>query len=662
MLDPNNRTFAGKLDAATQDVARYAPNDGSGHATFVASIAAGNSLSDHLGIAFGSTIIGLDVGGGPLGQAQSAAVPRAVAQAIDIAVRNGARVINLSIGFGGEYLPPEMPEIIAAAKRAADAGVVIVVVASNEPGGARPFATARALADQASSGNVIIAGGYDLREENVFNRAGTYTQYLTALAVGVRHIDVNGRLAQGNGTSAAAPIISGAVALLASAFPHLTGQQIVKILLDSAQDKGEPGFDAIWGNGILDLERAFQPMGATKMAGSQAPVSITRNGQGSGAMGDASGQIGGAIILDGFSRAYTIDLARTLSRAPQEQPLAQGIGSGEYSTAAGRVRGVLVSITTRRNLEDQLETYLGHIDLTHEDKRKAKAVAGMALSRLTSSTAVALGLSESGRTLQQRLSGGYGHAFLVARDPMIRMGFQADAGLSVGLRHDLGPVGLTITTERGEVRNPDLRQVSVQPGYSIGSLSADTRVGPITLTVGASRLYEEVTVLGGRFSEAFSRRGSTTQFLDGTASLPLGRGLAALASYRHGWTNMPGTGSLVDQGRLSTEAFAFDISRVNAFALGDKLAVRMMQPLRVRSGGLDLNLPVSYDHATGDVGYESRFFNLAPSGREVDYELAYNVGFLRGDLAINAFLRTDPGHVEAMKKDVGAAVKFTLGF
>ena len=88
----------------------------------------------------------------------------------------------------------------------------------------------------------------------------------------------------------------------------------------------------------------------------------------------------------------------------------------------------------------------------------------------------------------------------------------------------------------------------------------------------------------------------------------------------------------------------------------------MAQPLRVRSGGFDVELPVRYDYASLGVGYERRFLNLAPAGREIDYELSYSRTLLGGDFGAHAFLRTDPGHVEARRDDIGAAIRFTRGF
>jgi hypothetical protein len=243
---------------------------------------------------------------------------------------------------------------------------------------------------------------------------------------------------------------------------------------------------------------------------------------------------------------------------------------------------------------------------------------------------------------------------------MSRAGFHPSTDASVAIRHDLGPVAVSATSERGDVYEPDRRHGPRRSGYRISSIVFDRRLGPASLSLGASRLSEEETLLGGRFAAAFSGAGADTTLVDGAAALDLGGGWHGFASYRRGWTSLRGTGALISEGHLATEAFAFDLSRTGLFARGDRLALRVMQPLRVASGGFDLNMPVAYDYGTGQARYEPRFFNLAPTGRERDYEIAYGVGLLGGYLDLNAFLRTDPGHVEAARSDRGGAVRFTL--
>jgi hypothetical protein len=124
----------------------------------------------------------------------------------------------------------------------------------------------------------------------------------------------------------------------------------VRLLLTTANDAGAPGRDEVFGNGILNITRAFQPQGTTTMAGTSTPVSTSTNGTASGPMGDAgkTGAMAGAIILDGYSRAYAIDLAKTLARAPQETPLAQSL-QGDFRTAAAAAGKTAISITVSRD-------------------------------------------------------------------------------------------------------------------------------------------------------------------------------------------------------------------------------------------------------------------------------------------------------------------------
>lgn len=60
-----------------------------------------------------------------------------------------------------------------------------------------------------------------------------------------------------SGTSFAAPHVSGAMALLLSASPQLTVDDLETLLALSAADRGAPGPDHDYGNGLLDVEAAY---------------------------------------------------------------------------------------------------------------------------------------------------------------------------------------------------------------------------------------------------------------------------------------------------------------------------------------------------------------------------------------------------------------------
>src|SRR5206468_8533138 len=156
-------------------------------------------------------------------------------------------------------------------------------------------------------GSVIIAGSYgcahsDTNNSSFSDKAGTGAKYyLMAVGYNDRAPDQNGAQYIWSGTSFSAPTISGAVALMAQAFPNLTGKQIVDILFQSADDLGAPGIDAVYAHGALDIAKAFQPIGATALADSKTPVT-GNNGDLPGAAGDAGAAHSmGAIILDGYN-------------------------------------------------------------------------------------------------------------------------------------------------------------------------------------------------------------------------------------------------------------------------------------------------------------------------------------------------------------------------
>lgn len=59
------------------------------------------------------------------------------------------------------------------------------------------------------------------------------------------------------GTSMAAPHVAGAVLLLKEAFPYLSGSDILRAIYYSATDMGDPGEDNVYGNGLMNLDAAF---------------------------------------------------------------------------------------------------------------------------------------------------------------------------------------------------------------------------------------------------------------------------------------------------------------------------------------------------------------------------------------------------------------------
>ncbi|BAU11987.1 peptidase [Leptolyngbya sp. NIES-3755] len=152
-----------------------------------------------------------------------------LANAIRYAVDNGAKVINLSLWWA------DSPQLRDALAYAASRNVITVTAALNE-GSSQPSYPAR-YATQ--FGIVVGAVDRDRRFSPFSNRSGADPQMRYVLAPG-RDIEttIPGNTYQSGwwGTSMATPYISGVVALMLSANPNLTHDQVRQILIESTTD------------------------------------------------------------------------------------------------------------------------------------------------------------------------------------------------------------------------------------------------------------------------------------------------------------------------------------------------------------------------------------------------------------------------------------------
>jgi hypothetical protein len=663
-INPDLKEFAGRIDPASVDVAgTRGVSDEGGHGTAVSAVAAaGRNNSGTMGVAFEATIVSLraDQVGSCASKDGCTFYDDAIASGIDAARQAGAKVINLSLGGSN---PSD--QLLNAMQRAVNAGIVIVIAAGND-GTADPDPFALAPAAQ-FSGSVIIAGSVGVAGPNgsvdatqissFSDRAGVGARwFLTAVGYNDLAPDQSGQQWMWQGTSFSAPTISGAVALLAQAFPNLTGNQIVELLFNSADDLGVAGDDAIYGHGRLNVGRAFQPVGATSLASGQKPVSLSSNGQLPAVAGDAATtQSLGAVILDGYSRAYVLNLAKTLNRAPRETPLAMALHNDIRATSA-QAGPVNIAMTVRER-HDLAQGYeLERTGIGPEDIRKSKLVAASAIARVDDKTAVAFGFSEGAKAMERRLSGTGGDAFLIARDVAGDPGFGASRGASMALRHEFGGTGVTVSAETGNVWNQVQTTADGSP-YRWTSVTIDRALGSNWLSVGMSRLDEQQSLLGGRMSDVLGGGGSSSTFVDAEARHDFGGGWNAALSARRGWTRFAA-------GSFQTAAYGIDFGKTGLFGDRDRLGLRLSQPLRVEHGGFAMLLPTAYDYATGRATSSYSTMSLRPNGREMDAELSYGSALLGGNgwLGGNLFYRNQPGHIADAAPDTGAAVRFTLGF
>ena len=105
-------------------------------------------------------------------------------------------------------------------------------------------------------------------------------------------------------------------------------------------------------------------------------------------------------------------------------------------------------------------------------------------------------------------------------------------------------------------------------------------------------------------------------------------------------------------------------STLGVLGSGDRLGLRLSQPLRIEQGGFAMMLPTAYDYSTLTATSSLSRLSLTPSGREIDAELSYSSKLPGDDAWIggNLFIRREPGHIASADDDYGGAIRFTLGF
>jgi len=181
-------------------------------------------------------------------------------------------------------------------------------------------------------GQMIVVGNWDQNNNKLnssSNKAGTVCAtiqngvcidsakikdfYIMANGTQVTSTGVNGDYVTMTGTSMAAPVVTGSIAILHQMWPHMKGKHLVQLVLVTG-NKNIAGYDEnVHGQGLLDMDRATRPVGATGI-----PTSGRTNGGvssvagGANVSGVAASQITAltnVMVLDSFERDFYIDLS-----------------------------------------------------------------------------------------------------------------------------------------------------------------------------------------------------------------------------------------------------------------------------------------------------------------------------------------------------------------
>ena len=149
-----------------------------------------------------------------------------------------------------------------------DAGVSIaprgdalqVIAAGNEYSACSQITTCNRVAITAAlrNENFIVTGSLaadGISLEDYSNRAGILANNFIAAHEGNLNLD---------GTSFAAPTVTGVAALIMDKWDNTDAQNTMDIIFDTADDLGAPGTDNVFGRGALNVGAALSPVGTLR--------------------------------------------------------------------------------------------------------------------------------------------------------------------------------------------------------------------------------------------------------------------------------------------------------------------------------------------------------------------------------------------------------------
>ena len=239
-VDASDPQLAGHVLKGSDTVASAGTGRGDsdceGHGTFVAGIIAAQPAPGigFAGVAPGATILPIrQTTDGRDGSSAS------LARAIDLAVRDGAGVVNVSVA--ADAPSPALKDAVA---HALGRGVVIVAAASNSALQGNP------VTYPAAYPGVLAVGAIDADgKRSDFSETGSYVD-LVAPGTDILSLGTGGPgLALDQGTSFSTAFVSGVAALVRSYHPGLTAAQVVHRLEATADHPGSglPDPDLGWG-------------------------------------------------------------------------------------------------------------------------------------------------------------------------------------------------------------------------------------------------------------------------------------------------------------------------------------------------------------------------------------------------------------------------------
>lgn len=621
--------------------------------------------------------------------------------------KNNASIVNMSLGVPGWTLNPGWNDVFKdPAVAAVTRGTVFVVAAGND-GIAQ---TQNIVWSFPTNPNLIIVGSVDPTGTiSAFsNRPGTacliatatsscatgnrlMDRYITAPGEMILVSDGVGGVTRMSGTSFAAPLVSGTIALLHDRWPWLSDypKESVDIILRSAKDLGAPGTDPIYGRGELDVTAALSPLSFTGLRWYQylnGKVSSTQASKIRNPSEVAKWEAKGMYFYayEDIGKTFR-DFAIPASTKLVGQSAMSSGGTMEqlqayiYSRFVAWVNGG--GVVRNGDDDDDGDDFAGPINSSPFNfSSPVKTSSGLSYSMAIAPRTYMAGYRQPNVPYQSavRLKAANGHASFTfgEGDGAVLLG----SSNGYGIASDFDPytgganplLGFASGGGYGQVALNLGDRVKVSSGFSQRKLTRDLRqmtllerqeygsiasyrasAQNVSLTYAVSdavqvtgtytRLREGNAMLGTQsLDPADLRDGSRTEGASLGADMNLTPTLSLSATgmlARTASGNSARQSLAVSSGGLISTSYQVSAAKRKILSGHDNLRLTMSQPMHMESGAIDFTTVRVVNRQTGELGPVTQRFELASPERQLVGEAAYGLGLMNGAAEVRLFGR-----------------------
>ena len=631
-LDGNVASFTTGSDLIASD---NFPNDEHGHGSHVAGIIAGeNNGSGYHGVAYDADLYIYKV----LNDSGSS-VGNSVANGVNKARTDGVDIMNLSLGsnttIGTDCNSAASCEALlgstnySALEAAGAAGKILVWGAGNEGNSSPSVDSGAAIYDDdfKETTVIVVASGTDGKigsTSNGWTSGGSNKCGITAAicitAPGTllysANLNTNSTAVALTGTSMAAPMVSGGLALIKQEFSSLTNAQVVDRLFATALDTDEYSQSSIYGHGMMNLNAATASVGSLQTIAGSNLLDDPSASYYDLANNSFTSSAAFSNALNNALESQTMEVYDSFDRANFKTNVSSFFTSGSY-TSQNTIENHMSRLEPKTTKKVKNKNLYGSFTVETDGNYIESSMFQSAGDFLT------LGFNQSTNSFENEVDplsnffndSNFGNNYLV--NPYFNTGSGQDYFMSFNTNSSFGFD--TFTNANGN---------DLGLAFNLNPLSSSNEgtknAGDLQVVFGAN--YEQNKFLNSTSSGAFATGDlSNTNFTGVKYKKNLGDDFTFVGSGFAGYTYIDkAAGSYIDSSTpLLTSSFTLGLAKANFIKKDQRIGFFINQPQRVEDGSLNLRVPTSSDRDR-TVTYSNLNVDLEPDSRQINLDIVFN--------------------------------------